>query len=361
VAEAGTDERFPLGPMVDALHRLVEVESFSTDAASVEKCAAVIDELCRDLLESGAERLGSGLVWRRPGRRPVLLLCHFDTVWPTGTLEGFPFTVDDGVVRGPGAFDMKAGIVQALYAVRESGGPVTILFTGDEEIGSAASRPLIEQEARGSRAVLVMEPSEEGKIKIARKGVGTWTVEVRGRASHAGLAPEKGANAVVELAHQILRISGLGDPDAGTTVSVTTTEGGSAPNVIPERAACSVDVRMWTADEADRVRRALAALEPVIEGTSIGVEGEINRGPMERSASEDLYRRLVGLGYDIGTAEVGGASDGNFTAAIGVPTLDGLGPVGGGAHARDEHVIADEMPRRAEMVARLIDDLAADG
>jgi glutamate carboxypeptidase len=361
VVEPAPDERFPLRDMLDAVRRLVEAESFSTDAESVASCAGVIDELCGELLGSRTERLGSGLAWRRPGPRPVLLLCHFDTVWPTGTLEGFPFTVDDGVIRGPGAFDMKAGIVQALYAVRESGGPVTILFTGDEEIGSAASRPVIEEEARASRAVLVMEPSEEGKIKIARKGVGTWSVEVRGRASHAGLAPEKGANAVVELAHQILRISGLGDPDAGTTVSVTTAEGGSVANVIPEQAACSVDVRMWTADEANRVEGALASLEPVTEGTSIAVDGELNRGPLERSASEELYGRLVALGYDIGTAEVGGASDGNFTAAIGVPTLDGLGPVGGGAHARDEHVIAEEMPRRAEMVARLIDDLAGDG
>jgi glutamate carboxypeptidase len=358
---AETEDGFPLQPMVDALRRLVEAESFSTDAESVERCAGVIDDLCRDLLGSGTERRGPDLVWRRPGERPVLLLCHFDTVWPTGTLEEFPFTVEDGVIRGPGAFDMKAGIVQGLYAVRESRGPVTILFTGDEEVGSTASRPVIEEEARASRAVLVMEPSEEGKIKIARKGVGNWTIEVRGRASHAGLAPERGANALLELAHQILRISELGDPDAGTTVSVTTAEGGSVTNVIPERAGCAVDVRMWTAEEAARVERALAALEPVVDGTTIAVEGELNRGPLERSASEDLYRRLVALGYDIGTAEVGGASDGNFTAAIGVPTLDGLGPVGGGAHARDEHVIAEEMPARAEMVARLMDDLAADG
>jgi glutamate carboxypeptidase len=348
--------------MVEGLRRLVEAESFSSDPEGVARCAAVIDGLCRELLGSGTEGLGTHRVWRRPGQRPVLLLCHFDTVWPTGTLGEFPFTVEDGVARGPGAFDMKAGIVQALYALRDAGdGPVAVLFTGDEEIGSPSSRPLIEQEALNARAVLVMEPAEEGRLKVARKGVGQWRVEVRGRAAHAGLNPEKGANAVVELAHQVLAISGLGDPDTGTTVSVTTLEGGTAANVIPERAACEVDVRMWTADEAERVGAALASLEPTLEGTSLMVAGEVNRGPLERKLAEELYARVVALGYEFGAAEVGGASDGNFTAALGIPTLDGLGPVGGGAHARDEHVIVDEMPRRAEMVARLVDDLLADG
>jgi glutamate carboxypeptidase len=350
-----------LGAMVEALRRLVEAESFSSDPEAVARCAAVIGELCRDLLGSEPEPRDRHLLWRRAGDRPVLLLCHFDTVWPTGTLEEFPFTVEDGVARGPGAFDMKAGIVQALYAVRETDGPVTILFNSDEEIGSPTSRALIEGEARSSRAVLVMEPAAAERVKIARKGTGTWTVEVRGGAAHAGLAPEKGANAVAELAHQILTISELGNPETGTTVSVTTVEGGSAANVIPERAACTVDVRMWTDEEAQRVQGELASLQPVLDGTAISVTGGLNRGPLERSASEDLYRRLVGLGYDVGTAEVGGASDGNFTAALGVPTLDGLGPVGGGAHARDEHVIVGEMPGRAEMVARLIADLTADG
>jgi len=350
------------GPMVEDLRRLVEAESFSSDPEGVERCAEVIDELCRELLGSGLEPLGIHRAWRRPGERPVLLLCHFDTVWPTGTLSEFPFTVEDGVARGPGAFDMKAGIVQALFALRDVGdGPVTVLFTGDEEIGSPSSRAIIEEEARGARAVLVMEPAEEGRVKVARKGVGQWKVEIRGRAAHAGLNPEKGANAVVELAHQVLAISALGDPAKGTTVSVTTLEGGSAANVIPERAACEVDVRMWTVDEAERVGTALASLEPIVDGTSITVAGEVNRGPLERKAAEDLYRRVVALGFEVGAAEVGGASDGNFTAALGVPTLDGLGPVGGGAHARDEHVMVDEMPRRAEMVARLVNDLLADG
>jgi glutamate carboxypeptidase len=348
--------------MLEALRPLVEAESFSSDPEGLARCAAVIDRLCRDILGTAPEPRERHLVWRRPGDRPVLLLCHFDTVWPPGTLAEFPFAEEDGVIRGPGVFDMKAGIVQALHAVAASeGGPVTILFTGDEEVGSPTSRPLIEEEAARSRAVLVMEPSAGGRVKVARKGIGQWRVEVMGRAAHAGLAPEEGINAVVELAHQIDRIADLARPDMGTTVTVTMVGGGSAGNVVPESAWCAVDARMWTDEEADRLRTGLAALAPVLPGAELRLSGGLNRGPMERSASEDLYRRLRRLGYDLGAADVGGASDGNLTAALGVPTLDGLGPVGGGAHARSEHVIATEMPFRAEMVARLIDDVLADG
>jgi glutamate carboxypeptidase len=348
--------------MTETLRRLVEVESFSTDRAGVERCGDLIDELCRDMLGSGTERAGAHRVWRRPGDRPVLLLCHFDTVWPTGTLGEFPFTVEDGVARGPGVFDMKGGVVQCLWALREvAEGPITVLFTGDEEIGSPTSRPLIENEARKARAVLVLEPAAGTKLKLARKGTGTWRVDVRGRASHAGLAPEKGINAALELADQIREIDAMGRPDTGTSVTVTMLGGGTANNVVPESAWCSVDVRMWTAEEAERVDTELRALMPVRDGAKISISGGTNRLPMERKTSEELYRRVVELGYDFGAAEVGGASDGNFTAALGVPTLDGLGPVGGGAHAREEHVLVEEMPRRAEMVARLVESLLADG
>ncbi len=349
--------------MVEALRRLVEAESFSTDAEGVARCADVIDTLCRDLLGSGTEPAGQHRIWRRGGGgSPVLLLCHFDTVWPPGTLATFPFEHVDGVIRGPGTFDMKAGIVQALWALREvRDGPVTVLFTGDEETGSHSSRPLIEDEARGARAVLVLEPAEGTNLKVARKGIGGWRVEVAGRAAHAGLEPEKGVNAAVELASLIEAIDAFGRPEEGTSVTVTMVGGGSASNVVPESAWCEVDVRMWTDQEAERVRQALEGLRPGLPGASIEVRGGINRGPLERAATETLYRRVLELGYDVGGAEVGGASDGNFTGALGVPTLDGLGPVGGGAHARDEHVIVEEMPKRAEMVARLVASLLADG
>ena len=348
--------------MVAALRLLVEAESFSTDPEGLERCAGVIDDLCRTVLGTGTTPAGTHRVWRRNGDRPVLLLCHFDTVWPPGTLATFPFEVEDGVARGPGTFDMKAGIVQCVEALRQvPDGPVTVLFTADEEIGSPTSRPLIEDEARVARAVLVLEPAARRAVKVARKGTGTYRVEVTGRAAHAGLAPEEGVNAAVELARQVEGIGGLADPAAGTTVTVTMLGAGTAANVVPESAWCTVDVRMWTDEEADRVDAAMAALRPSLDGAELRVTGGLNRGPLEREASEALYRRLVALGYDVGAAEVGGASDGNLTAALGVPTLDGLGAVGAGAHARDEHVMIDEMAPRAEMVARLVADLLADG
>jgi glutamate carboxypeptidase len=351
-----------LDEMVDQLRRLVETESFSGDADGIAACAEVIDDLCRDLLGSGPDPTGAHRVWRRPGGRPVLVLCHFDTVWPRGTLTEFPFSVEDGVARGPGAFDMKAGIVQCLHALRRvPDGPVTVLFTGDEEIGSPTSRALIEDEARGARAVLVLEPAAGPNVKVARKGVAQWRIEVHGRAAHAGLAPESGVNAAVELAEQIRGLEDLSRPQEGTTVTVTMVGGGSAGNVVPERAWCAVDVRMWSEEEAVRLAEAFAALAPVLPEARLEVTGGLNRGPLEREAAEGLYQRLRSLGYDVGAAAVGGASDGNLTAALGVPTLDGLGPVGGGAHARDEHVLVDEMPRRAEMVARLVADLLSDG
>jgi glutamate carboxypeptidase len=347
--------------MIEALRLLVEAESFSSDPEGLERCAAVIDGLCREVLGTGTSAAGAHRVWRREGDRPVLLLCHFDTVWPPGTLAGFPFEVEDGVARGPGTFDMKAGIVQCVEAIRQvPEGPVTVLFTGDEEIGSPTSRPLIEDEARGARAVLVLEPAAARRVKVARKGTGTYRVEVTGRAAHAGLAPDEGINAAVELARQIEAIGDLADPRAGTTVTVTMLGGGTAANVVPESAWCTVDVRMWSEEEAGRVDGAMARLRSPVEGSEIRVTGGLNRGPLEREASEGLYRRLVALGYDVGEAEVGGASDGNFTAALGVPTLDGLGAVGGGAHARAEHVLIDEMAPRAEMVARLTVDLLSD-
>jgi glutamate carboxypeptidase len=351
-----------LDEMVDQLRRLVETESFSGDAEGVAACAEVIDDLCRDLLGSDPNPAGAHRAWRRPGGRPVLVLCHFDTVWPRGTLAEFPFTVEDGVARGPGAFDMKAGIVQCLHALRKvPDGPVTVLFTGDEEIGSPTSRALIEDEARGARAVLVLEPAAGPNVKVARKGVGQWRIEVHGRAAHAGLAPESGVNAAVELAEQIRRLEDLARPEEGTTVTVTMVGGGSAGNVVPERAWCAVDARMWSEEEARRLAEAFAALRPALPEARLEVTGGLNRGPLERQAAERLYLRLRALGYDVGAAAVGGASDGNLTAALGIPTLDGLGPVGGGAHARDEHVLVDEMPRRAEMVARLLTDLLTDG
>jgi len=351
-----------MSDMLDALRTLVETESFSSDPDGIEACGRVIDELCRDLLGQPSEAAGPHRVWRRPGDRPVLLLCHFDTVWPPGTLSEFPFRVEDGVARGPGTFDMKAGIVQCLWAIQQvRSGPLTVLFTADEEVGSPTSRPLIEEHARDARAALVLEPASGSSVKVARKGVAQWRLDVTGRAAHAGLAPETGVNAAVELANQIRRLETLARPDDGTTVTVTMMAAGSAANVVPESAWCTIDARMWTVEEADRLQRELDALRPELSGASLSTTGGLGRAPLEQRATQNLYRRLVELGFSVGAAEVGGASDGNITGALGTPTLDGLGAVGGGAHARDEHVIVAEMPRRAEMLARLVDDLLTDG
>lgn len=353
---------YDLGAMVESLRRLVEAESHSSDPKGLARCASVIDDLARELLGSGLRRDGETLVWRRPGDRPALLVCHYDTVWPPGTLDRLPWSLDDGVARGPGVFDMKGGIVQALHAIAGSTGPVTLLLTADEEIGSPRSRSVIEQEARGCSAALILEPAaENGGVKVARKGVAHWRVQLKGRAAHAGLEPEKGINAAVELAHQIGAVGRLTDADAGTSVTVTRLGGGSAENVVPEEAWFEVDARMWTLEEARRLEREMQELECRVPGAAVSVTGGLNRGPLERSASQGLYERLLALGFDLPAAEVGGGSDGSFTAAAGIPTLDGLGAAGGGAHARDEHVLVDEMPVRAEMVARLIDDLATDG
>lgn len=348
--------------MVEALRRLVEAESPSSDPQALGQCAGVIGGLCRALLGSEPERLGPHLRWNRPGDRPVLILCHYDTVWPLGTLEAFPFTLSGSIARGPGTFDMKAGIVQGLFAIREvPAGPVTILFTADEETGSDTSRELIEEEARRSRAVLVLEPAADGgAVKVARKGSATWRVEVRGRASHAGLEPAKGANAAVELARQVIDLGALARAELGTSVTVTMLGAGSAENVVPELAWCVVDARVWTMEEATRLGRDLDLLGTTTAGTSLSVSGGLNRGPLERRVAEDLYRRLLRLGFQRRAAEVGGSSDGNLTSALGIPTLDGLGAIGGGAHARDEHVSVEAMPSQAAMVSRLVDDLLTD-
>ena len=328
------------------------------DPEGLGLCADVIEDLCSTRLGSPAERRGTNIIWRRPGGRPTLVLGHFDTVWPPGTIVSFPFSLEEGVARGPGVFDMKAGIVQGISAIASSTAPVTLLLTSDEEIGSTESRALIEEEAKLSQAVLVLEPSHRGALKVSRKGLGKWRVEVTGRAAHAGLDPERGVNAALELARQFDAIAALARADLGTTVTITTLGGGSAENVVPERAWCTVDARMWTAEEAQRLDRQMAMLDPILADTSLTVTGGINRPPMPREACESLFSRLRSIGYQLDATAVGGMSDGNLTASLGIPTLDGLGAVGGGAHARDEHVILEEMPRRATMVADLLESLA---
>jgi glutamate carboxypeptidase len=286
-------------------------------------------------------------------------------VWPLGSLATHPCTVEGGVLRGPGCFDMKAGVVMAMRAIASLGDPagVTLLITGDEEIGSPTSRELIETEAAGCAAALVLEASAPGgALKTERKGVTGYRLTVHGRAAHAGLEPEKGVNAAVELAHQLLAVAALADPERGTTVTPTLTAAGTTANTVPARGEFTVDVRVNDAEEMARVDAAMHALTPVLAGASLELGGKSNRPPMTANASASLFARAQTLAQQRGMppltgAAVGGGSDGNFTAGMGVPTLDGLGAVGGGAHANDEHVLIDRLPDRTALVAALIGDV----
>jgi glutamate carboxypeptidase len=360
--------------MISDLARLVQVESPSDDPAALRAAADVLAEIGGTHLGGAPERIGTGaLVWRiGGGSTRVLLLGHYDTVWPVGSLATHPWRVtqEDGrrVARGPGCFDMKAGLVQALHAAalaERFGGNValTVLVTPDEELGSPASRRLIEDEASRCSAALVFEASHDGALKTVRKGVGIYDLVAHGRAAHAGLEPERGHHAGLEIAAQALRIAALGDAALGTTVVPTRMTAGTTRNTVPARGELAVDVRATTLAELDRVDAALRRLTPHDPEVRLELVGGINRPPLSASSSAALGRIAaevgdrLGLG-EIGQVHVGGASDGNFTAGVGVPTLDGLGAVGGGAHSNSEHVLVDEMPDRTALAAGIILRLA---
>jgi glutamate carboxypeptidase len=314
-----------------------------------------------------AEKFGSHLRVKFPSSSTdrILLLGHIDTVWPKGEVAKRPFAQTGGRATGPGVFDMKAGIIlmwMALGALEEKA--VTVLLTSDEEVSSPSSRGLIESEAAVCRAVLVLEPSlPGGALKTARKGLGRFTAKAIGRAAHAGIDPEKGVNAIEEIARQILKLQRMSRPELGTTVTVGVVQGGTRSNVVPAEAAAEIDVRVTSMEEAERIALDIRQLSPELPDARLEIRGSIIRPPMERTADTaqlfDLARRLAKeIGIDLAEGSTGGASDGNFTAALGIPTLDGLGPVGGGAHALGEWVEIDSLPARAALVAGLIRGLA---
>jgi len=352
------------------IEELAVCESPTDDVAAGIRCSELVDALGTRLLGMPAEQLPDDagrvhLRWRFGAGDRVLLLGHYDTVWPVGSLATHPFQVsDDGVLTGPGSFDMKTGVVQLFHALTalESLDGVTVLITGDEETGSAGSQALIEAEARRVRAALVLEASERGALKTARKGVASYEVEIVGRAAHAGLEPHRGVNTTVELAHQILAIAALAAPEVGTTVTPTVATSGTTRNTVPDAARLSVDVRVPTAAEQERVDAGLRALTPVLPYAVVrGVQGP-RRAPWAESSSAALFARARRLYAELGFGElhsvaVGGGSDGNLTAGVGTPTLDGLGAVGGGAHADDEHVLVAELPRRTALLAALVAEL----
>lgn len=323
------------------------------------------DVLVRRYPASGTEAADDGPAGGPEDARPVLLLAHYDTVWPTGTLDEWPFRREGDRISGPGVFDMKAGLVQAVWALRALdalGLPrpaCTLLLNGDEETGSLASSEAIVAEASGSRAALVFEAAADGAVKTARKGVGLFRLTVRGVEAHAGLDPAAGASAIQEAAHQVLRLGALSAPDAGTTVNVGVLRGGTRSNVTAGKAVADLDVRVASAAERKRIEAALSAVSPLDPRTEVTVGGEWNRPVFERTPE---VARLYGLaracaeplGLDLRETSVGGASDGNFVLAAGVPVLDGLGAVGAGAHARTEHTSADGMTERAALAAGVL-------
>ena len=357
--------------MLAALERLVVTESPSLDKARCDACADEIARLFQQQLGVAAIRhrrpdAGDHLEIRLgDGAGPIVLLCHHDTVWPQGTLGRLPFRVKDDRVTGPGSYDMKAGIVQAAFALEDARPrrPVVILSTSDEEIGSISSRGLIEETARHAVAVLVPEPAASGgALKTARKGIADFVLDVEARAAHAGVEPEKGISATEELAHQVLALKGLARPASGTTINVGVVQGGTRPNVVAARARAEIDVRFARASEAERVVAAIEGLQPQVEGARLRVSGGIDRPPMERSPGvirlAQLAQRLATeVGFSLGETSTGGASDGNFTAAMGVPTLDGLGPDGGGAHADSEHLLVESWLQRTQLLRLLIEAL----
>lgn len=355
--------------LLHTIERLVSCESPSTDLAAVARSADVTAEVGSALLGAAPERIvldgRTHLRWRLgSGPRKVLLLGHHDTVWPIGTLARIPFEVRDGVLRGPGCFDMKTGLAMIFHAVAALDSPdgVTVLVTGDEEIGSPSSRGLIEAEAREHTAVLVTEGSADGgALKTERKGTSMYEVTLHGRAAHAGLEPERGVSATVEAAHQVLAVAKLTDLAAGTTVTPTVLSAGTTTNTVAALGKFMVDVRVRNLAEQLRVDEEIRALRPVVDGAKIEVTGGPNRPPMELAMSAGLFEVAsdiaAEMGIELTSAAVGGASDGNFTAGVGIPTLDGLGAVGGGAHAESEHVLVSELVPRTTLLAALVREL----
>ncbi len=362
--------------MVEAAVELARHESPSSDRVALENLATLVRQRFQDAgatvesLTVGNSapnlklRFGTPAV---PGQRSVLVLGHYDTVWPLGTLETMPIRLEGSRLFGPGLYDMKAGLIIFEFALRAitalgqtPAQPVHGLITCDEEIGSPSSRELIETEARNACYALVLEaPLADGRLKTTRKGVGAYVLEIQGRAAHAGVEPEKGVNAFLELAHQILAIYALACPEQGTTVNIGLIEGGLASNIIPPHATAKIDVRVSTAEEADRIDAALRALSPVLPEAKLTVSGGLNRPPMVRTnAAGQLFERARTLGHllgvSLGEGGTGGGSDGNFTAALGIPTLDGLGCAGAGAHATHEQILVDSLPVHAALLALLI-------
>jgi glutamate carboxypeptidase len=361
--------------LLNLVRKLVLAESPTDDKAAVNACVALAAAHARELggrVKLHRQRQVGDLLEARFGPRrrkaaakPVLILGHLDTVWPIGTLKTMPLRQAEGRLWGPGTLDMKAGVAMAFTAIgllAEIGllnREVILLLNSDEEDGSRYSRPVTERLALESEAVFVLEPAQGLAYKTARKGTGNWRIEVRGVSAHAGVDFTKGASAIREMARIVEKVSGWTDLKRGLTVSVGLAGGGSKSNVIPAEAWAEVDVRIARKADGPRIERKFAALKPTDKRCSLVVTGGINRPPMERKpGTVRLYRRAKSLaallGFELGEASTGGASDGNFTAALGVPTLDGMGAVGEGAHAQHESIVLEQLAPRTALLAGLL-------
>ncbi len=367
--------------MVETVRELVEIESPSDNKKAVDRIAAFL-AIKFDALRGRAQlhhsnEFGNSLQIDFDGssgsakRKPVLLLGHYDTVYPMGTLANMPCKIESGRLRGPGVLDMKSGISLMLHAIEalqawhgELPRPVTVFLVSDEEVGSRSSRQITEALAEESAGVLVLEPAAglRGAVKTARKGVGEYTLRVKGVAAHAGLDPGKGHSAILELARQITAVAKLNNLRQGLSVNPGVIEGGTRTNVIAAEASVGIDVRLKSANQASGIDRKLRALKPFDKHCKFEMTGGINRMPMERTAGvAALYkkaREIAGeVGWELEEAAVGGGSDGNFTAGLGIPTLDGMGGVGDGAHAVHEFIVISELPRRALLLAGMIENI----
>lgn len=364
---ASLDARTP--EMLAHIQQFVDLESPSAEVDDLQRSAKFLAAVMTHVLGTPPEIIpgekGPHVHWKGSDDTKVLFVGHHDTVFPKGTVAQRGFSVEGDIARGPGIFDMKAGIIQAIYGLSEirEREHVEMLISSDEEIGSYTSRALIEERAVATGNVLVLEPSgNDDALKIARKGVGTFTVDIVGRASHAGLEPEKGINALMELAAQVQAIAAIAKPEVGTTVTPTVATAGTTENVVPAAAQIIVDTRINLPAEKQRVESAFAALKPTVDGATLTVRGSINRPPMHESAATELYAIAHRLAPEVGITDlrgiaVGGGSDGNFTAAIGVPTLDGLGACGGGAHADTEYIKVSKLGERAALNAAIAREL----
>jgi glutamate carboxypeptidase len=362
--------------ILDTIEQLVTLESPSDVKAAVDRVATVLasrfEQLGGTIRIHPGEKFGNHLqvdFRGESGEKPLLLLGHMDTVYPVGTISKMPFRASKGRARGPGVFDMKAGIALSLHVLEallqwHDGilpRPIRVFLVSDEEVGSRSSQPVTELLARQSEAVFVLEPAAgaKGAVKTARKGIGEYTLQVEGVSAHAGLDFEKGHSAVLELSRQILRLSEMVDLKSGTTINPGKISGGTRANVVASQASAVIDLRVKTKKELARVQRRLMSLRPFDPECRIKIIGGVNRPPMERTAKvAGLYRQAAQiareLGWELEEAAVGGGSDGNLTAALGVPTLDGLGAVGDGAHAPHEFVVLSELPKRAALLAGLL-------